>query len=394
MNLRVYRLGVTGFFFGLLVAFIISCSSESGNIDNMENESADDGGAFGGGTTSAFYYGADLSYVNEMEDCGARFKNKQNETEDPFKIFADVGTNLIRVRKWHAATWTNYSNFEDVEKTIRRAKDKNIAVLLDFHYSDEWADPNKQEIPVAWLLVKNNTQALGDSIYNYTYKTLEKLSDNNLLPEIVQIGNEINGMILQEGALVWPIDWARNAVLLNKGIQAVRDLSAEKKVTIEVMLHVAQPENALWWFKQAKDSGVTDFDWIGLSYYPSWSTDTFANLPGVLSTIKNTYNKRFMIVETAYPFTLENGDDANNILGNDALIAGYPATQQGQLAYLQKLQGIIENAGGEGLVYWEPAWVSTPCSTLWAQGSHWDNATLFDHDYKVTLGMSFYNNSL
>ena len=99
-----------------------------------------------------------------------------------------------------------------------------------------------------------------------------------------------------------------------------------------------------------------------------------------------------MIVETAYPFTMNNADSANNILGEDALIHGYPATPQGQLDYLLELKSIIENVGGEGLIYWEPAWVSTDCFTLWGQGSHWDNATLFDHDNKANLGMSFYNN--
>ena len=100
-----------------------------------------------------------------------------------------------------------------------------------------------------------------------------------------------------------------------------------------------------------------------------------------------------MVVETAYPFTLENADAANNILDEKALISGYPATQQGQLDYLNALKTKIKEAGGEGLIYWEPAWVSTQCSTLWAQGSHWDNATLFDHNYKPTLGMQFYNAS-
>ena len=101
-----------------------------------------------------------------------------------------------------------------------------------------------------------------------------------------------------------------------------------------------------------------------------------------------------MVVETAYPFTMDNADSANNILGNDALISGYPATEQGQLDYLNKLQEIIKSSGGEGLIYWEPAWVSTDCFTPWGQGSHWDNATLFNHDNKATLGMKFYSGSL
>ena len=215
----------------------------------------------------------------------------------------------------------------------------------------------------------------------------------NLLPDIVQVGNEINGMILQQGELK-AINWERNSYLLNKGIKAVRDISTEKNKKIGVMLHIAQPENGLWWFEQASQNGVTDFDWIGLSYYPKWSSYSLNTISTALTSLVNTYKKRLMIVETAYPFTLENVDAAGNILGEDALIPGYQATEQGQLDYLNKLKEVVKNSGGEGLVYWEPAWVSSSCSTKWGQGSHWDNATLFDHNYKANLGMKFYNAAL
>jgi arabinogalactan endo-1,4-beta-galactosidase len=200
-------------------------------------------------------------------------------------------------------------------------------------------------------------------------------------------------MILQGNELVWPIDWDRNAYLINKGIKAVRDISKDKNKKVEVMLHIAQPENGLWWFKDAAANGVTDYDWIGLSYYPIWSEYTLSTVGTPLKTLINTYHKKLMVVETAYPFTLSDIDAAGNILDAKALINGYPATQQGQLDYLNKLQEVIENTGGEGLVYWEPAWVSTGCSTLWGTGSHWDNATLFDQNNKATLGMQFYNGS-
>jgi arabinogalactan endo-1,4-beta-galactosidase len=378
---------ILNFFF--ISFLILSCSSENNNTktdDPTVNPPIE--------SDIKFYYGADLSYVNEMEDCGAIYKDASNTTKDPYVIFKEAGSNLIRVRLWHNPTWTNYSNYNDVKKSIQRAKDLNMKVLLDFHYSDTWADPSQQQIPSAWLNSINDTPVLGDLLYNYTYNTLNELSRSNLLPDIVQIGNEINPMILQDGALQWPIDWVRNSSLLNKGIKAVRDISTAKNKNIEVMLHIAQPENGLWWFDQATKNGVTDFDWIGLSYYPIWSDYNLNNLATPLSTLINTYKKHLMIVETAYPFTLENADSANNILGSDALIDGYPATQQGQLDYLNQLQKIIQNAGGEGLIYWEPAWVSTGCSTLWGQGSHWDNATLFDNDNKATLGMQFYNGSL
>lgn len=340
-----------------------------------------------------FYYGADLSYVNEMLDCGAIYKSSTNIATDPYKIFKDAGTNLVRVRLWNNPTWTNYSNYEDVKKTIQKSKAQGMQVLLDFHYSDTWADPAKQIIPAAWENEINNKVALGELLYNYTYEVLNNLALANLLPEIVQIGNEINPMILQGEELVWPIDWDRNSYLINKGIKAVRDISKKNNTEVEVMLHIAQPENGLWWFKDATANGVIDYDWIGLSYYPIWSEYKLENVGAAFKSLINTYKKKLMVVETAYPFTMENIDEANNILDSEALISGYPATEQGQLDYLNKLQEVIENAGGTGLVYWEPAWVSTNCSTLWGKGSHWDNATLFDHNNKANLGMQFYNGS-
>jgi len=339
-----------------------------------------------------FYLGADLSYVNEMEDCGAIYKNLNNLETDVFQIFESAGANLIRVRLWHNPSWTNYSNLEDVIKTIQRAKDKNMSVLLDFHYSDTWADPSQQEIPSAWESNLNNDSLLADMLYNYTYSILRTLDSLELSPKIVQIGNEINPMILQKGTLQWPINWTRNSLLLNKGIEAVRNFSDVSHQHIEIMLHIAQPENAIWWFDQASTNNVVDYDWIGLSYYPQWSLYNLSNLGPILTNLRTTYDKKLMIVETAYPFTLQNIDGANNILDSSGLLDNYPASQQGQLNYLTELKRVLKNSGASGLVYWEPAWVSTPCSTLWGNGSHWENATLFDHQLKATKGMGFYSN--
>ncbi|MFV0566673.1 MAG: arabinogalactan endo-beta-1,4-galactanase [Flavobacteriaceae bacterium] len=363
----------------ILVFFnLVACQSSSLNTTDIEEEEEQN---------IPFYYGADLSYLNEMIDCGAIYKNENGIAKNPYQIFAEAGTNLVRVRLWHTPNWTTYSNLDDVKKTITKAKAHNMKVLLDFHYSDTWADPSKQQIPLAWSSNIDNTPILGNLLYQYTFNTLTNLSRSNLLPDMVQVGNEINIMILQDEASVTAMNWTRNAFLINQGIRAVRDFSND----IEIMLHIAQPENALWWFKEAVNNGITDFDWIGLSYYPIWSEYKLNTVLEPLRTLKNTYNKKLMAVETAYPYTLDNADSANNILNSNALIEGYPATQQGQLSYLNSLCNIIKQAGGEGLIYWEPAWVSTPCYTLWGQGSHWDNATLFDHNNQATLGMSFYN---
>lgn len=323
------------------------------------------------------YLGADLSYVNEIEDCGAHFQNHGKKT-DPYALFAQKGANLVRLRLWHTPTINGYSGLADVKRSIRRAKGQKMEVLLDFHYSDTWADPAHQEIPKAWARIKD-LQILGDSIYNYTLTTLLKLHKEDLLPEMVQVGNETNSEILQPGQKGKDnIDWKRNAFLFNRAIAGVREASKQTKKEVAVLLHIAQPENALKWFSEADKNGVTDFDWIGISYYPLWSEYKFDEVPKAIDSLIATYKKPFMIVETSYPFTMNNVDKANNILNDKALIAGYPASPEGQKKYMVDLTEIVLKAGGNGVIYWEPAWVTSGCKTLWGEGSHWDNATFFD----------------
>ncbi|MDH5609909.1 MAG: arabinogalactan endo-1,4-beta-galactosidase [Cyclobacteriaceae bacterium] len=327
--------------------------------------------------SSLLYLGADLSYVNEMEDCGGTYQLGGVVT-DPFDLFAVKGSNLVRVRLWHSPDWTAYSTITDVEKTIRRAKSAGMDVLLDVHYSDKWADPSEQIRPKAWSGITDNA-VLGDSVYAYTYATLDRLASKGLLPTIVQVGNEINREVLQEENMQsTSINWGRNVLLLNRGLSAVVDFSAASGTVVETMIHIAQPENALWWFKEAVARGLQSFDWIGLSYYPKWSSYPLTSLSRAVDSLVTTYGKRLMVVETAYPHTLSNKDNANNILGQDALITGYPATPDGQLHYLTDLVAQVVAGGGSGVVYWEPAWISTGCTTLWGTGSHWDNATFFD----------------
>lgn len=364
------------------LAFISACTPESTPTPPDDTPSQPD---------TLFYMGADLSYVNEMEDCGAIYRDAGGTVQDPFQLFATAGANLVRVRLWHQADWTAYSDLEDVEKTIARAKAAGMQVLLDFHNSDDWADPGRQHIPAAWLPVADHPEVLGDSLFNYLYGVLVHLHQLALAPDIVQMGNEINAAILQDPNASYPqIDWTRNAYLINRGLAAIRQAATDLDAEIQSMLHIAQPENALWWFEEATAAGISDFDWIGISYYPQWSEYDLITLPMPLKILREQYGKPLMIVETAYPYTLENQDPANNILGTEALLPGYPATEQGQLDYLLDLKTALQLTGAQGLIYWEPAWVSTDCSTLWGQGSHWDNATLFGPDGQVLKGMELY----
>jgi len=330
-------------------------------------------------TGEPFYLGADLSYVNEMDDCGAEFR-VDGQVTDAYRIFADAGANIVRIRLWHNPDWTEYSNLADVKRSIARAKNRGMQVLLDLHYSDTWADPEKQYIPAGWAHLHGDTTALADTVYQYTYDTLAELQAEQLLPELVQVGNEINNEILQPEAQMNHafINWPRNAELINHGLQAVADFNRDHNTNLQRMLHIAQPENALQWFPAALKAGVTHFDLIGLSYYGKWSTYTLQNLSNAIAELESTYQRDVIVVETSYPWTLENFDQANNVLNADSLIAGYQATPEDQRRYFYDIVAQVVAGGGNGVIVWEPAWVSTQCTTLWGTGSHWENNAFFD----------------
>lgn len=331
-----------------------------------------------------FYFGVDLSYVNEVDDCGAAYR-EDGKLVDAYELFSEHGANLVRARLWIDPDWTAYSTVPDVIRTFTRAKQAGMATLLDFHYSDNWADPGNQDVPELWADIPEAD--LPETLYQYTYDTLNTLYQAGLMPEFIQVGNETNAGMVKD---ITTLDWPRDARLFNAGIRAVRDISAETGFSPKIILHVAQPENAGWWFREATAAGITDFDVIGLSYYPQWSEFSLADVGGMTTTLRETFGKDVMIVETAYPWTLEAVDEtADNILYQG--ISAYPISIAGQRQFMIDLTQTLISNGGLGVVYWEPAWVSTPCSTRWGQGSHWENATFFDfmNNNEVTSAIDF-----
>lgn len=335
-----------------------------------------------------YYFGADLSYINELEDCGARYFDGSRQ-RDPFELLHERGANLVRVRLWNDAKWTRYSNLEDVKKTIRRAHGAGMQVLLNYHYSDDWADGDKQIIPKAWEHI-GDTDQLAQALYDFTYRTLQELDRAGLMPELVQVGNETNGEILSTLAKAKePINWERNAKLFNAGIRAVRAASPGARV----MLHIAQPENVEPWFATATAAGVTDYDLIGISYYRRWSSQTPEGLAGTIKNLRKRYGADVILVEAAYPWSLDNADRMRNSLGTNTLVDGYPATPEGQRRYLIDITQLVISSGGIGTVYWEPAWISTRCKTRWGTGSGWENAALFDFKGRILPGADYLNHS-
>ncbi len=319
-----------------------------------------------------FYRGLDLSYVNEVEDFGGEYR-ENGELVDPFELFARKGANLVRARIWVDATWTKYSDLEDVKRTFARARGLDMDLLLAFHYSDTWADPKAQAIPARWKALSD--EELVQAVHAYTRETLLALDAAGLLPELVQIGNETNGGLLKRGKLV--NEWDRDAALLNAGLRATREVAAATGKPIRTAIHIAQPQNAAWFFRDAVKHGLTGFDIIGLSYYPQWSPLNPEGCGAEVAALRKEFGRDVLIVETAAPWTLDQLPETARSILNQA-VPGYKINPEGQRAFLIDLARSLKKHGGLGLVYWEPAWVSSRARTRWGQGSHWENAAFFD----------------
>ena len=356
--------------------------------------------------SNKFYFGADLSYVNQIADFKGVYKDNGQE-RSPYRIFKDHGANIIRFRFWNNPVWTKeiygnngkqlYNDLKDVEKGIKLSKEQGLEVLLDFHYSDTWADPGKQEIPKAWKDIRS-IDVLGDSVYRFTYNTLAYLDKKGLMPELVQVGNEINcGMLYTNAPEGFPPcnvcngNWKNLGVVLNKAIGAVRDVSSKSLIKSRILLHVADPKNVEWWFDNVTTQGkVVDFDMIGFSYYPIWHTTVqLAALSSKVAAFKSKYNKPIMILETAYPWTTDNHDTYTNIFGSQPAINGFPYSVKGQADMMKAITRSMKEAGGSGVVYWEGAWITSELKDQWGQGSAWENCTLFDFEGNVMESIDF-----
>jgi arabinogalactan endo-1,4-beta-galactosidase len=280
-----------------------------------------------------------------------------------------------------------YHDFHDVRAAMQRTKDLGMQACLNFHYSDNWADPGKQVPPAAWQDL--TLEELHDSIYNYTHKTLSSLGVSGLMPEYVQVGNEINpGFLLPQGNR-WDGNAPNFVYLVNAAIRAVRDASAEAQTPIRIILHVAQPENGYTWFEGLEDLGLLDYDIIGLSYYYMWSSVPLNQLAVYLTNIRNAYGKEVMVMETIYPWTTENADQYPNIIDTGKLPGRYPPSPEGQYQYYLALTQEIIDGGGTGIFLWEPGWITSGMKTQWGQGSAWDCNTLFNFEGHSIKAMDF-----
>ena len=337
-----------------------------------------------------FILGIDASSVIAEEQSGVIYRDYDGKEADVFEVLSKSGVNYIRVRIWNDPYDANGKGYgggnNDLAKAIeigKRATKYKMRLLVDFHYSDFWADPSKQMSPKAWEDM--NLEQKKEALYGFTKDCLQSLQKNNIAVGMVQIGNETNSGKMAGVNTDGAFRFSAFSELFNQGSKAVREVYPSALVAC----HFANPENRqeyLNWAKYLKRDGV-DYDVFGTSYYPYWH-GTLDNLSGVLSEIAETYNKKTMVMETSYAYTTKDTDFWGNTIGENAL-KQYPFTVAGQANHVRNMVDLIANhtTNGIGVCYWEGTWISVGTDSydtnkvLWEKyGSGWASSYAKDYD--------------
>ncbi len=317
------------------------------------------------GISSDFIRGADISTYASLMDSGVIFKDWDGE-EIPegtafFELLKESGINYVRIRIWndpYDADGNGYGAGNcDVAKAAKMGKwatDAGMKVLLDFHYSDFWADPGRQVVPKAWQGLAIDEKAA--ALETFTIDSLNTILEAGVDVGMVQVGNETNGRLCGE------TDLANMSKLFAAGSKAVRSVAKETDKDILIAIHFANPEkagNMKGYAKSLNDSKI-DYDVFASSYYPFWH-GTLENLTSVLSDISSTYNKKVIVAETSWAYTLKDGDGQKNVVRENAgqNLSSYDISAQGQANEVRDVIEAVKNVGeaGLGIFYWEPAWI-------------------------------------
>ncbi len=356
----------------------ITVTSDSLYVQKVENLPED------------FILGMDASCVPALEAGGVQYYDQEGNQKDVYQILAENGVNYIRVRVWNDpfdADGNGYGGGNcDIENAVaigKRAAEQGMKLLVNFHYSDFWADPAKQMVPKAWegMTIEEKTEAL----YQYTKECLQKLVDAGVDVGMVQIGNETNGAMAGESSASLG-GWGKIMQLMNAGSKAVREVCPDALVAV----HFANPEKVTNYESYGKNLEYyqVDYDVFASSYYPYWH-GTLENLTDVLTNIHEKYGKKVMVAETSYAFTTEDTDFYGNTIGDGGgVVKNYAITGQGQANLVRDVVDTVSKIpGGIGVFYWEGTWISAGGESyeenlaLWeANGSGWASSYAAEYD--------------
>lgn len=288
--------------------------------------------------------GADLSFLRQAEERGAKFKDG-GVAKPGLQIFQEHGYKWVRLRLFHTPTRLP-NNLEYTLASAKAAKRYGFKFLLDFHYSDTWADPAKQFMPKAWE--GKSHPELVRALHDYTRDTIAAFREAEVLPDMVQIGNEVRtGMVWPDGRL--PEQWKNFSELFQAGVQGVND-GCGKNPAPRLVLHFDQGANrrsCRWFFDKSNELGLK-FDVIGLSYYPWWH-GSLLELQENLNFLATEYHKDILLVEVAYCWRPTEYREKPG---------PFPESPEGQRDFLEEVKRIvlaIPDHRGLGGFWWEPA---------------------------------------
>lgn len=317
-----------------------------------------------------FILGADVSSMLALENAGVTFYGFDGQPQELTKILQEAGFNYVRVRVWndpYDAAGNGYGggncNVATAAEIGSRAALYGLKLLVDFHYSDFWADPAKQQAPKAWE--NDSLEQKCAAITQFTQESLAAIREAGANIGMVQIGNETTNGFCGED------DWASIPVLLKAGASAVRSFDPEIKIAV----HFTNPENGRYGeFARLLQQSAVDYDVFASSYYPYWhgTTETLKN---ELSAVAAEYGKQVMVVETAWPYTLADTDAHPNAIGDGSFLQyDYPVSPEGQTAAITDVVRAISSIGesGIGVMYWEPAWIRVPAENATARKALWE----------------------
>ncbi|CAN5511568.1 hypothetical protein BH11ARM1_BH11ARM1_12770 [soil metagenome] len=321
-------------------------------------------------TSQAFLSGGDVSEIPWVEATGGKYSYK-GKVQDPLVILKAAGWNFIRLRVWNEPK----EKFCDKAHTLamaKRVKAAGMTLSIDFHYSDDWADPGKQFTPKAWK--GQSVAETAESLRAYTKDVVSALVAQGTPPYMVQVGNEITaGMDWPVGKLVGDDEgkWKDLTTLVNAGMRGVHEAAGKEKIL--TMVHLdrgGSNKDARWWFDNAIKHGM-EFDTIGLSFYPFWH-GTLGDLEANLTDLRSRYKKDVYVVEAAYPWTQDESRGSGFTYKMD-LKTPFAPTPEGQADFMKELISVVRRAGGKGMLYWAPTWISTK-----AEHITWSNMATFN----------------
>jgi arabinogalactan endo-1,4-beta-galactosidase len=316
--------------------------------------------------------GGDVSALERLEQAGAVYEDS-GRPGDGLAILRARGANTFRLRIFVNPNDSDVQ-VNDLAYTIRmaaRVKASGARLLLDFHYSDTWADPGHQLTPVAWAGL--SFDSLESEVERYSADVIRQLDQAGSRPDVVQIGNEVESGMLWPlgrvgGSFDTPSQWEQFTRLLKAGIRGVRG-GVPAGDSVRVMIHVSTGGNAdatRWFFDHLAAAGVS-YDLIGLSYYPWWH----GSMAGLVTNLRSTslrYGTDVMVVETAYPW--RSGDWEGMVTDASAMV--WPASRAGQASFLRALLAAVSSTPGghgAGVLWWYPEAVAVPGVYVWANGS-------------------------